>query len=188
MHDGEAVNVERFEPDGEPASNFAGVIQIIHGFGQHIGHYRDMGKFLTGNGFVCVIHELRGFGEMPGKTGKQLKVARGTAPGYEYYLEDIKTIREKINQWYAGLPVILFGFSMGGNIAVNYLLKYQQEQYTKLILEAPWLRLYKPLPAFVTLLAGLIGKINRNLTISTHFKADYVSRNQDIINQYVKSR
>jgi len=183
-----AIRVARFEPSIETVKA-TGIIQIIHGFGEGIEHYNGFAKFFSENGFVCVIHDQRGHGKMPDLSPRQREKARGIAPNYESFLEDIKTIREKISEWYPSLPVILFGNSMGGNIVINFLLKNQSGQgkaqyekyYKKVILEAPWLRLYKPLPAFQVMAARFIGKISRKITVKTNLKVDHILRNQEII-------
>jgi len=113
---------------------------------------------------------------MPDKTRKQKRAARGVAPDYKSFLYDLKTVRNQIDGWYSGLPVILFGFSMGGNIAANYLLKYSQEQYEKIILESPWLRLYRQPPAFVETIARIIVKISANFTVRTYINVRKMSR------------
>jgi alpha-beta hydrolase superfamily lysophospholipase len=178
MHDGVAIRVARFEPSNKPVK----VIQIIHGFGEGIEHYEETAEFFVRNGYACVIHDQRGFGKMPDKTPAQKQKARGVTLGYEYFLEDIKTLREKIARWYPELPVVIFGCSMGGNITSNYLLKYPQEQYEKAILEVPWLRLYKPLSKFALMTARILGKISRKLAISSHLNLDDISRDKDKIN------
>jgi len=156
-----------------------GVIQLIHGFGEGIFHYREVADFFTQNGYACVIHDQRGFGEMPDLSLAQRKRARGVVPGYEHLLQDVETIREKIDEWYPDVPVILFGHSMGGNIAINLLLKCEGGQYEKTILEAPWLRLYKPLPTSLAILARLLGKISGKIRVSSKLDADDIASKAD---------
>jgi alpha-beta hydrolase superfamily lysophospholipase len=177
--DGALIRTVRFEPDTEPAGGPVGIIHILHGFGEGVEHYEDTAEFFTRGGYACVAHDLRGFGAMPDKTRRQRQAARGVTPGYDYFLEDLKTIRYKIDEWYPGLPSILFGFSMGGNISINYLLKYSQDQYKKVILVSPWLRLYKPLPGFVETIANCIGKISPKLTLCSRLNVRYISRDQE---------
>jgi lysophospholipase len=178
-HDGAPIRTARFEPNVNPA----GVLHILHGFGEGVEHYEETAAFFTRNGYACVAHDLRGFGEMPGKTRWQKQAARGVAPGYGCFLEDLKTIRSNIDQWYPGLPSVLLGFCMGGNIVANYFLKCSQEQYEKAILVSPWLRLYRPLPGLAETMANYIGKASSKLTISAHLDACYISRDQAKINR-----
>ena len=179
-HDALTLRVARFEPPAKPI----GVIQIIHGFGEGLIHYKEIASFFATNGYACIVHDQRGFGEMPDMSPKERRKGRGVVPGYDYLIEDIRTLRRKIDQWYPDVPVILFGHSMGGNLAANYLIRYADEAlpYAKAILEAPWLRLYKPLPKFATSVAQLVGRASAKLTISARINLDDISRNADITN------
>jgi len=68
---------------------------------------------------------------------------------------------------------------MGGNIAINVLLKSEQGRYEKAILEAPWLRLYKPLPSSLAILARFLGKISKNIRVASKLDMDYIASSQD---------
>jgi len=175
VYDGTALRVARFEPPEKPA----GVVHIVHGFGEGLDHYKGIAEYFAGNGYACIVHDQRGFGEMPGLSPKEKQKARGVVPGYYYLIEDVKEIYEKINKWYPGIPIILYGHSMGGNIVSNYLIRYQG--YDRAILEAPWLRLYKPLPKLATSLAGFVGKVNNKLTINAKVNIDHITRNLEIV-------
>jgi len=172
-HDGVKIRVARFE-----AIKPRGVVQIIHGFGEGLIHYIDVATFLSQNGYTCVIHDQRGFGEMSDLLQRQRRKARGVVPGYDYFIEDIKTVRNQINHWYPDLPVILYGHSMGGNIAANYLIRYGGSE--KLILEAPWLRLCKPLPKFATVVAGFLGRLSEKIAIDAKVNIDHISRDPEV--------
>ena len=179
-HDGVNLRVARFEPAGDAI----GVMQIVHGFGEGLVHYKEIASFFAMNGYACIVHDQRGFGEMPDLPAREREKGRGVAKGYDYLIEDIRTLRVKIDEWYPDLPVVLFGHSMGGNLVANYLIRHAGDalQYDKAVLEAPWLRLYKPLPKFATAVAGLLGKVSPKITISARINLEDISRNADIIN------
>jgi len=180
-HDGTSIRIALLTPE----KKIQGVIQIIHGFGEGIKYYEDFAIFFAKEGYACVIHDQRGHGKMPDLISRQKQKSRGVVHSYEFLLKDIKNIRSEISKWYPNLPVILFGNSMGGNIVINFLLKEPREQYEgqyrKVILEAPWLRLYKPLPVHAVVAARYLGKISRKLAIKIHLKKDYISKNQEKI-------
>jgi len=179
-HDGTTLRVACFNPPEPPV----GIIQIIHGFGEGLAHYKEIASYFAENGYVCVVHDQRGFGEMPDMTPKEKKKVRGVIPGYMYLLEDIKTLRVAINGWYPVVPVVLFGHSMGGNLVANCLVRGMVADnalvYSKAVLEAPWFRLYKPLPKFATSVAGLLGRANEKITISANLDLNNISRDESI--------
>jgi lysophospholipase len=172
MHDNVFVHCGKFDPDMSPK----GVIQAIHGFGVHIDRYLELADYFNENGYAFVIHDQRGFGMMPGTTKAQRQMAQGVVADYQLLMDDVSTIREQINLWYPGLPVILYGQSMGGNIAINYLLNRKKNDYTKLILESPWLRLYAPLSRVVTFCARVMGKISHRFAVVSRLEPDKITR------------
>jgi lysophospholipase len=173
MHDGVLLNVLRFEP----SLPLKGVIQMVHGFGEHVGQYEDLALFFTQRGYVFVIHDQRGFGEMSDKSRRAWRASQGRTPGYIYFVEDVKTVRNNIGSWYPEVPVFLFGLSMGGNIAINVLLRYPQDLYEKVILESPWLRLERKLSPMAIALIRMTGKISGKLVASTNLNFDGITRN-----------
>lgn len=172
MRDGEVIRVARVEPAVAPKA----VIQILHGFAEHIGHYLEVAYFFAENGYACVIHDQRGFGEMPGKTKEQRKACQGIVSDYKSLLDDIEVIRGKIDVWYPGIKVILYGHSMGGTIAASYLLDRRQNDFSKVILETPWLRLRRPPSKPMSLTARLLGGISPKFTIVRKLKPDEITR------------
>ena len=47
----------------EPSSPPKGIVQISHGMAEHKERYFDFMKFLSENGYICVIHDHRGHGK-----------------------------------------------------------------------------------------------------------------------------
>jgi len=172
MGDGVQIRVARFDPEGAPQ----GVVQFVHGFGEHIGMYEKVAEFFTDHGYAFVIHDQRGHGSMPDKTPEQRAKALGVVPSYACFLSDITAIRQQIGTWYAGLPVVLAGLSMGGNIVANYAERLPDAPYACVIIESPWLRLAKPMPGVVTAVARVVGRLHPTLAISSHLDLDAVTR------------
>ena len=184
MHDGVQLQVARFDPKGAPT----GVIQAVHGFGMHIDKYKELADFFNKNGYAFVIHDQRGFGMMPGTTKEERKWLQGVISDYQLFLDDITTIREKIKAWYPEIPVILYGQSMGGNIAINFLLTRNQSDYHKLILESPWLRLYKPLSKALSTLVRVLAAISYKLAIVNKLDSSHILRIQDSTDEHHEVR
>ncbi|MFC4652198.1 alpha/beta fold hydrolase [Lactococcus nasutitermitis] len=172
MADGEKVRLGFFEPNDE----IKGVIQIIHGFGEYIGHYLTVIDFLTKLGYVCVIHDQRGHGVL----AKEFPKTKGIAENYEKFLSDSLEIREWIGKHFSEFPVFIFGHSMGGNIVLNLLIKYPQI-YQKAVIESPWLDLAEPPLEIVQVLAKFLGKISPNIRIHTHLKVEAIAHDTELV-------
>ena len=165
--DGIDIKTKLFDADDAPK----GVILISHGFGEYIDMYDPFIDNLTEAGYTCVIFDQRGHGE-------DSKVAKmqGVIPGYEYFMDDIDTVRAEIGKLYPETPVILYGHSMGGNIVANYLINKNQNAFVGAVLETPWLRLYKPQPKVVEGLAKVLGAISSKFAIVNKLRRHEVVR------------
>jgi len=172
MADGTPIQTARYEPAEQPAC----AIQMVHGFGEHIGRYDDLGKAFARRGFAFIVYDQRGHGARGHLTERERKRDNGVARDYDCFLDDIDEVYNAILKWYPGIDVILMGHSMGGNIAVNYLLRRTQEKHKMAIIETPWFRLYNPKAGYLLALARGLGKISPNLAITDKLNIDMVTR------------
>lgn len=126
------------------------VIALIHGFGEHSGRYTHVADFFNKNGYAVFALDNRGHGQSGGK--------RGHAPTYDSYMDDIEVFLNYVTTQSAGKPVFLYGHSMGGNLALNYLIR-RQPALKGVIATGPWVQLaFEPKPILVT-----IGKLMRSI-------------------------
>jgi alpha-beta hydrolase superfamily lysophospholipase len=98
------------------------VVQINHGLAEHAARYARFADFLSAHGYHAYAHDHRGHGfttapdAPPGRfAGRQ---------GGEKVLADVAAVHDHIADLHPGLPVILFGHSMGGLIALNFLFRH----------------------------------------------------------------
>jgi alpha-beta hydrolase superfamily lysophospholipase len=100
------------------------VVQINHGLAEHATRYGRFADFLAERGFHVYAHDHRGHGftmapdAPPGRFG--------TPSGRDKVIADVAAIHGVIRAEHPGLPVIIFGHSMGGLIALNYLLRHPE--------------------------------------------------------------
>ncbi|MCL2248764.1 MAG: lysophospholipase [Oscillospiraceae bacterium] len=135
------------------------VIIISHGFSEHSGLYAEIAGELGQAGYGCLILDQRGHGTPPDGSKKW----HGIIPGYQSFVDDILDVTEKAKELSPGVPIALYGHSMGGGIVLNTLLrmsKAEQSQYVCAIVESPWLNLYKP---FGRLTRGFLNVLSRIL-------------------------
>jgi alpha-beta hydrolase superfamily lysophospholipase len=159
----DGVKIPAFIYGGEEKS-IKGTVIIVHGFGEHAGSYRELAEHIKQANYAGVIFDQRGHGHLadypPEKRGKYC----GVIPSYQSFLDDIDAIAAEIKQIYPNKPVILYGHSMGGNIAANYLLKHRQSDFSCAVLESPWFGLYKEVSPFTAVAAKLLGRLSPGIT------------------------
>ena len=98
------------------------VVKFIHGMEEYQDRYQPFAEFLRGAGYTVVTADLRGHG----KNAPMLSHI-ADRDGHLRLLEDEETILEMIHENWAGVPVILFGHSMGTIIARVFLQKWSRE-------------------------------------------------------------
>ncbi len=142
-----------------------GLVIICHGFGEHSGSYGELMERLLTAGYASVCFDQRGHGEM-GEVSPEKRFKKfGVIPSYDSLLDDIAALLSAVKKLAPKLPLVLYGHSMGGNIALNYLLRRGQGDFACVILESPWLGLYNDLSPFTAALARLLGSVSPKLAI-----------------------
>ncbi|MGV1869859.1 alpha/beta fold hydrolase [Agrobacterium rosae] len=104
----------RHEPaHGQPK----GVLMICHGLVEHAGRYRRFADVMAQQGFEVYAHDHRGHGRTKADDAPIGRFA--WKDGVTKVISDVMAIRTLVGERHPGLPVILFGHSMGGLIALN---------------------------------------------------------------------
>lgn len=115
-----SISVLEIAPDFTPI----GIIQMVHGMCEYKDRYIDFMKFLAGKGFVCVMHDHRGHGESI-KSNDDLGYFGQS--GYTALISDLHQLMLFVKNKYSGLPILLFGHSMGSMIVRTFAKKFDYE-------------------------------------------------------------
>lgn len=105
--DGLRISALAVLPDEKP---YRGVVQLVHGMCEFKERYLPFMKYLAGLGYAAVIHDHRGHGKSV-KSKADLGYMYGG--GADALLKDIETVNREIRRQLPGIPLILFGHSMG---------------------------------------------------------------------------
>lgn len=114
------------------------LVCLLHGHGEHSGRFTALAEALTAAGFNLWALDLRGHGYSEG--------VRGHSPDYASLLDDTDLLLREATDATPGVPRFLYGHSMGGALALNYVL-CRKPELAGVIASAPLLRpaLYTPL-------------------------------------------
>jgi alpha-beta hydrolase superfamily lysophospholipase len=99
-----------------------GVVQINHGLAEHAGRYARFADHLTAHRFHVYAHDHRGHGGTTAPDAPTGMFARGN--GAQKVIADVLAVHDLIAREHPGLPVIIFGHSMGGLIALDFAGRY----------------------------------------------------------------
>lgn len=106
----------------QPANNqkpVLGIIQINHGLAEHAARYQEFAEYLSDHGFHVYAHDHRGHGLT---TAPDAPIGQfASKDGAHKALQDVGFIERTIRERHAGLPLILFGHSMGGLVTLAAL-------------------------------------------------------------------
>ncbi len=120
-----------FVPDTAPKA----AVALAHGIGEHMGRYSHVVEVLVQRGYAVYSIDHRGHGESQGR--------RAVVERFEYFVDDLRLMVDKLQADLPGLPVFMLGHSMGGLIAFHYAARYQHE-LAGLVLSGPALELDAP--------------------------------------------
>jgi len=152
------------------------VIILVHGIGEHIGRYKHVFKYFNKNNISVAAFDLRGHGRTKGR--------RGYSPDYDSMLDDIAQFLLYVKIQFKGVPVILYGHSMGGNLLANFVMKYSPD-VAGVILSCPGLQLGYDAGRFKLLLAKIFWRIVPGLTVKNVLDVKYLSRDPVVIENYI---
>ena len=116
--DGREIPVVRWLPAQTPKA----VIQLLHGLGEHAGRYERFGNAAARQGFAVFAHNHRGHGRDAPLLGHY-----ADAQGWNRVLADVASVNAAIRIEFPGLPVVMFGHSMGSYIAQAYLMRHPRD-------------------------------------------------------------
>lgn len=95
------------------------VVCLVHGLGEHSSRYAHVAEAFGKEGFILFGADLRGHGRSGGP--------RGHISSIEDFMQDIDMLFEQARQRYPGLPLFLYGHSLGGIQVLYYGLTHKPE-------------------------------------------------------------
>jgi alpha-beta hydrolase superfamily lysophospholipase len=121
--DGTPLHVFRWSPDAGAAPK--AVVQIAHGMAEHSARYARFAEVLTAAGYAVYAQDHRGHGQTAG----DLKRAGFFAEhdGWSTVVEDMYAVTRTIREEQPGLPIFLFGHSMGSMLSRTYAIRHGAE-------------------------------------------------------------
>lgn len=100
-----------------PEGRARAILMISHGLAEHSRRYQRFAEAMAAGGYHVYVHDHRGHGETTAADAPLGRFAR--RDGIDRVINDIAAMHDFATTRDPGLPVILFGHSMGGLIALN---------------------------------------------------------------------
>ena len=168
-----------------PARPVAAVITLVHGQGEHIGRYDHLARWYADRGIAVVGFDHQGYGKSAGK--------RGHAKNLDAFLDGIEQASAETRRLYPGVPHFLYGHSMGGHLALNYMLRRMTggenpptlPQLAGVIATGPWIRLAFPTPVFKLMLGRLLYRFIPALSLPSGLVVPYLSHDPAVVQAFL---
>src|SRR5664279_5968912 len=157
--DGTPLHLRHWAPSGSPWAT----VLLVHGIGKHSGRYERTGRLMAEAGLDVHAFDLRGHG-LSG--GRRVYVGR-----WDDFLDDVEVMLTPLRE--PGVPLVLFGHSMGALIALTYACSARPAP-DLLVLSAPPLR--ANVPAWQRAMAPLLGRLAPRLEIANPISGAQLAR------------
>ena len=139
---------------------------LVHGVAEHAGRYPHVAAQLANAGITTHAYDQRGFG---GSGGHRAYVDR-----WSQYHDDLEDRLAAVRSASRGLPVVLYGHSMGGLIALGYVLADPARPLPDLlVLSAP--AIDAVVPAWKRTAAFLLSGLAPRFAVANSFPAGGLS-------------
>ena len=146
--DDKQVFVYKWLPEsGDPKA----LLLVVHGLAEHAGRYADFAEVAVQKGYAVYAPDLRGQGKTA-SIASELGILDND--GWNFIVNDLRLLANKMKDDYPNLPFFLFGHSLGGEIAQDYMIRWGSE-LKGVVLSAP----QSQQPAYILLLGELLGKL-----------------------------
>lgn len=170
--DGLTLFAQAWEPDVTP---FVAVLCLVHGIGEHSSRYAHVAEAFEKEGYVLFAADLRGHGKSEG--------LKGHADSMEVLMQDVDVLLNQARARYPGLPVILYGHSLGGILALHYCLK-RKPDVKGVLVTSPALHSSLEQQTTKVFAAKVLGTMMPKLTITSGLDVNAISHDPEVLEKY----
>jgi len=166
-----SLYAQRWLPEVSPRA----VVVIVHGIGDHSGRYMNIVNHLVSNEYGVYGYDLRGHGNSPGQ--------RGHIDSWMEYRIDLLNFINVIRAQRSSPVIFLMGHSMGALIALDFIIRENEQIAGAIISGAPIepVGVAKP---FKVALARILSRIYPGFQIDLGLDIDAISRKPSVVQSY----
>lgn len=121
--DGTTININKWKLDADIPNK--GVVQIAHGMAEWAYRYDYFAKALNRAGYIVYANDHRGHGLTAPREEDIGYISDND--GFSDMVEDLHELNGFIKQTHPGLPIVLFGHSMGSFLGQRFIQSYGKD-------------------------------------------------------------
>ncbi len=168
-------NEEIFYQCWLPKTQTRAALIVVHGVAEHSGRYMNLVNVMVPDGYGVYAIDHYGHGRSGGK--------RLFVPSFDYFIQGLDTLVDRVKQWEPNKKCFLVGHSMGGLITASYLLNHQ-DKVDGAVLSGPAVKVPDNISVFTLWAARIFSKLLPSLGIK-QLEADSISRDPEVVRAYV---
>ena len=150
------------------------VLLLAHGLAEHSGRYGDFASFFADAGIATYALDFPGHGRSDGK--------RGHVRNFQEYTDALGALLSLAREAHADIPFVLFGHSMGGLIAADFLLQHQSE-FVAAVLTGAAIQSPQQPSSIVLFINRVIASVMPRLGV-LRLDASGISRDSQVVSDY----
>ncbi|MBI2964528.1 MAG: lysophospholipase [Deltaproteobacteria bacterium] len=159
-----------------PEAETRAALLVAHGYGEHGGRYGNLVERFVPRGFAVYALDHRGHGRSEGP--------RGHVGRFTELVADLHALRVRVEEMERGRPLFLLGHSLGGLIAVGYLLTHASG-LAGAVLSSPALALAERPPRPLRWLARGLSIVAPRTSLRGNVRPELLSRDSAVGAAYV---
>lgn len=161
-NDGTPLFANKWEPDGP----VKGIICLVHGHGEHCGRYEHWIKMLTDAGYAVYANDQRGH-----------------TPSFNHFADDVEILVQEGMKAYPGAPCFLYGHSLGGLIALYYLVQ-RRPKIAGAVITSPALKTAVEDQKVKRTMALIMGALIPGGTMPSGLEQEALSKDHGVVEAY----
>jgi alpha-beta hydrolase superfamily lysophospholipase len=165
--DGLTLHAHEWRPGDSPRANLI----LVHGIAEHAARHDHVARRFADAGIAVSAVDLRGFGRSGGR--------RAYLDRWSQYHDDVQDQLAAVRASSPGVPLILYGHSMGGLIALGYVLAEPRRPLPDvLVLSAP--AIAATVPAWKRVAASVLGVTIPRFALANDFHPGSLSHDPQV--------
>lgn len=155
-----------------PADRMRASVVVLHGLGEHAGRYAVVAERLTQTGFAVTAFDYEGFGESFGHRGDVR---------YEPTCDDLDRLIGEERVRTGGLPVFLYGHSLGGLYAFLYAADRRGADLAGVVVSGPAFDSQLRKQRLKVAIARLLARAHPTLSLPNGLRFERVNRSSEVV-------
>lgn len=151
------------------------ILVVVHGLGDHAGRYGPLIRYFGQREYGVAIYDQRGHGNSSG--------LRGHIAHFQDLLGDLAAFVQFVKEKYPGVPVFLVGHSFGGQLALNFIVRYAKG-LRGILLSSPNVQLAIKVPKWKRMLSEYGHRWFPRMRIRQEIDPVLLSHDPEIVRRY----